>query len=361
MKALYTGSFDPFTRGHLDIILRACGIFSRVTVGIGDNPSKQYMFGRDERIALVRETLAAGNPNVDVLPVDGLTADFAKLHGFTHLVKGARNSQDFDYERMLHDISLTQQLGTETVLLFAGSKYNNVSSSAVKELARHQGLIHEFVTLNVKAAIERKLVQTIIGVTGTIGSGKSTLCKTLVERFPAAHHVNLDDLGRQILEGDTPLALQTQAKVKERFGTTDRKRLGQIVFNNADQLRQLNEINQDPLLTVLRLELAKWRGVIFLEGALLAELNWLHLCCNRVILVQEPDEATHVRRLLERGLDLEQIATRRTSQYSFARKQQVIQERIVRDGYGKLIVHQPIPAGPNECAMLDRIQCELLE
>jgi pantetheine-phosphate adenylyltransferase len=362
MKALYTGSFDPLTRGHLDIIRRACGIFTHVTVGVGDNPTKKYMFQQDERIQLIRETLkVAGFPDVTVVAVDGLTVDFAKLHGFTHLVKGARNSQDFDYERLLHDISLTQQLGTETVLLFADSKLNNVSSSAAKELARHQGLIHEFVTLNVKAAIEKKLGQTIIGVTGTIGSGKSTLCRNLAARFDNAHHVNLDALGREVLEGRSPLALQTQAKITEIFGTTDRKKLGQIVFQNAEQLKQLNEINREPLLTLLRLDLAKRRGVIFLEGALLAELNWLHLCSNRVILVQEPEDAVHAQRLLSRGLDHDQIATRRASQYTFSRKKEVIHEALTREGYGKLIIHRSDNGGTNEPATETQIQQQFLD
>jgi pantetheine-phosphate adenylyltransferase len=351
MKALYTGSFDPPTRGHLDIIKRACGIFPKITIGVGDNPAKKYMFERSERVALIRETLdIAGFSQVEVCTVDGLTIDFAKLQGFTHLIKGARNGQDFDYERLLHDISLTQQMGIETVLLFADPRLNNVSSSAAKELASHQGLIHEFVTLNVKAAIEKKLGQTIIGVTGTIGAGKTSLCKTLASHFANAHHVNLDALSREVLEGNTPLAQQTQAKVEAHFGTRDRKKLGQIVFQNSEALKQLNELSRDPLLTLLRLDLAKRRGLIFLEGALLAELNWLHLCSNRVILVREPEGTTHVQRLLARGLSQEQIATRRASQYSYARKEEVIREAIKREGFGQLLVHQSDDTGSNETA-----------
>ena len=362
MKALYTGSFDPFTRGHLDIVQRTRGIFPNVTVGVGENAAKKYLFDRNERIKLVRDTLLqAGLADVDVQPVDGLTVDFAKLHGFTHLVKGARNSQDFDYERLLHDISLTQQFGTETVLLFADSKLNNVSSSAAKELARHQGLIHEFVTLNVKAEIEKKLGQTIIGVTGTIGSGKSTLCRALTNQFPNAHHVNFDELGREVLEGSTPLAQKTQAQIESRFGTKDRKKLGRIVFENAAQLKVLNEISREALLTLLRLDLARRRGIIFLEGALLAEFNWLHLCSNRVILVQEPEDDVYVQRLLARGLDQRQIATRRSSQYSFERKREVIQESIRREGYGKLIIHLPDIGETNLDLTVRQIRRELLE
>lgn len=362
MKALYTGSFDPLTRGHLDIIQRACGIFPSITIGVGDNPSKKYMFERDERVALIRETLnLAGFPQVKVCVVDGLTIDFAKLQGFTHLIKGARNGQDFDYERLLHDISLTQQLGIETVLLFADPKLNNVSSSAAKELARHQGLIHEFVTFNVKAAIEKKHGQTIIGVTGTIGAGKSSLCKMLASHFDHAHHVNLDALGREVLEGNTPLALQTQARVESHFGTRDRKKLGQIVFQNAEALIQLNEFCRDPLLTLLRLDLTKRRGLIFIESALLAELKWLHLCCNRVILVHEPEGPTHVQRLLSRGLSKEQIATRRASQYSYARKEEVIREAIAREGFGQLLIHQSNNTGSNEPATTANVRKAFLE
>ncbi len=361
MKALYTGSFDPFTRGHLDIVRRTRGIFAHVTVGVGENAAKKYLFDRNERIQLVRETLVmAGLSDVDVQPVDGLTVDFAKLHGFTHLVKGARNAQDFDYERLLHDISLTQQFGTETVLLFADAKLNNVSSSAAKELARHQGLIHEFVTLNVKAEIEKKLGQRIIGVTGTIGSGKSTLCRTLVDQFPDAHHVNFDEIGRQVLEGDTALARKTQSQIEVHFGTKDRKKLGQIVFGDAAQLKVLNEISRDALLTLLRLDLAKRRGIIFLEGALLAEFNWLHLCNNRVVLVQEPGENAHVQRLLARGLDQRQITTRRSSQYSFESKRVVIQEAIDRDQYGKLIIHSSSGSEGNVNTTARQIQSEFL-
>jgi len=362
MKALYTGSFDPLTRGHLDIIKRACGIFPKITIGVGDNPAKQYMFDREERIALIRETLdITGFTHVEVCAVDGLTIDFAKLQGFTHLIKGARNGQDFDYERLLHDISLTQQLGIETVLLFADPKLNNVSSSTAKELARHQGLIHEFVTLNIKAAIEKKLGQTIIGVTGTIGADKSSLCKMLAGHFANAHHVNLDALSREVLEGNTPLAIQTQARVEAHFGTRDRKKLGHIVFQNAEALKQLNEFSRDGLLTLLRLDLAKRRGLVFIEGALLAELNWLHVCCNRVILVREPEGAAYVQRLLARGLSQEQIATRRASQYTFARKEEVIREAIVHDGFGKLIIHQSNDTGSNEVATAHTLQKAFLE
>lgn len=357
MKALYTGSFDPFTRGHLDIIKRACGIFPKITIGVGDNPAKKYMFSRDERLALIRQTLdLSGFPQVEVCTVEGLTIDFAKLHGFTHLIKGARNGQDFDYERLLHDISLTQQLGVETVLLFADPRLNNVSSSTAKELAQHQGLIHEFVTLNIKAAIEKKLGQTIIGVTGTSGAGKSSLCKMLNGYFPNSHHVNLDALSREVLEGHTALSLQTQAKVEAHFGTRDRKRLGQIVYQNADALRQLNEISRDPLLTLLRLDLAKRRGLIFIEGALLAELDWLHACCNRVILVREPEGSIYVQRLLARGFTQEQIATRHASQYSCARKEEVIREAIKREGFGQLLIHQSDNTGSNETATAAAIQ-----
>ncbi|MFT3784139.1 MAG: pantetheine-phosphate adenylyltransferase [Nibricoccus sp.] len=361
MKALYTGSFDPLTRGHIDIIQRACGIFADFAVGVGDNPAKKYMFSREERIRLARETLAlVGLKKINVIPVDGLTIDFAKLHGFTHLVKGARNSQDFDYERLLHDVSLTQQLDIETVLLFADPKLNNVSSSTAKELALHQGLIHEFVTLNVKSEIEKKLGQTIIGVTGTSASGKTMLCKHLTNHFTDSHHVNLDALSQQVLEGTTPLALKTQSKVEARFGTRDRKKLGQIVFHNSDALRQLNEINREPLLTLLRLDLAKRRGLIFVEGALLAELNWLHLCNNRVILVKEPEGQAHIKRLLDRGLNHDQIATRRDSQYSFDRKREAINEAIAKEGYGKLIVHASDDLSSNERATIQAVEDNFL-
>ena len=233
MKALYVGSFDPFTLGHLNIALRAKNMFGGLTIGVGNNPSKKYMFSIAERCSLIKRTM----PDVQIVEIRNLTADYAHKNGFTHLIKGARTSQDFDYEKLINEVTLTQQRNLETILMFSDTRLSHISSSAAKELAKFQGLIHEYVPLHTKEAIEAKLGQAIVGVTGTIGSGKSTFCNNLVNNTASwgvsnVIHVNMDGLAHKLLNDDFHLAVETRKKITDAFKTTDRKELGKIVFGN---------------------------------------------------------------------------------------------------------------------------------
>lgn len=340
-KGLYVGSFDPVTLGHMDIIKRAANMFSVVTVAVGDNPSKKYMFNFVERVALLSKAinlLGVSNVLVETRPIKYLTADYARLYGYDVIVKGARTSQDFDYERLIHEVSATQQRDIETVLLFSSSHLSHVSSSATKEIAKFQGLIHKYVPIHVKAAIEAKLGQRIIGVTGTIGSGKSTFCKRMVSTFDCATHINMDLLSHELLTSNLPLAVDTREKIEKEFGTTDRKILGGKVFGNPGELKKLNEIFREPILTLLRDKLIGAQGTVLLEGALLVEMDWLFLCNNRVILVKTPSPEVHKRRLKARDLSDEQIERRLNSQYDYDEKMHVITTRLNADLYGKCVV-----------------------
>jgi pantetheine-phosphate adenylyltransferase len=331
-KALYCGSFDPVTYGHMDIIKRASKMFSQVTVAVGENPNKKYMFSVAQRLnmlATAKELIGADNVVIEGAGIRYLTADYARMFGYHVIIKGVRTNQDFDYEKLIHEVSLTQQHNIETVLLFSSNKLGHVSSSAVKELARYQGLIHEYVPIHVKAAIEQKQGQRIIGVTGTIGSGKSTLCKRLGHT-----HVNMDAIAHQLYESETPMAVETRRIIKETFGTINRKEIGEIVFNNPDELKKLNAIYKEPLLTMIRHKLATATGPIILEGALLVEMDWLFLCNNRVIIVKTPSQEEHERRLLSRGYSKEQITRRINSQYSYEQKLAGIEDRIKKDMFG---------------------------
>ena len=349
-KALYVGSFDPVTFGHLDIIRRASRMFSEVVVAIGDNPSKKYMFDFRERVALMERAIKVmgqypgSDVRVETSPIRNLTADYARLYGYDIIIKGARTGQDFDYEKLIHEVSLTQQRELETVLLFSDRRLAHVSSSAAKELARFQGLVHEYVPINVKAAMERKLGQRIIGVTGTIGSGKSTFCRSLatppsVISTNPIHHLSMDDIGHELLTADTNIAKETRWKLTQRFGTCDRKELGKLVFGNRAALDELNAIYRDPMLTLLREKLLGLKGTILLEGALLTEMNWLFLCNNQVVIVKTPSEQEHYNRLSARGLNERQIENRLQSQYSFDEKYMNVGNAICADGFGKCVVH----------------------
>lgn len=347
-KSLYVGSFDPVTLGHVDIIRRASKMFSELVIAVGDNPNKKYMFSFQERVNMLLKSvkmlgIVGCDIRVESKPIRNLTADYARLYGYGVIIKGARTGQDFDYEKLIHEVSMTQQRNLETILLFSDRELAHVSSSAAKELARFQGLISGYVPIHVKAAIEGKLGQRIVGVTGTIGSGKSTLCKNLATPLTKAcntiNYINMDEIGHELFTSELPIAVTTRLQIAERFGTVNRQDLGDIVFKHREALNDLNEIFRDPMLTLLRERLLGLKGTILLEGALFAEMGWLFLCNNRVILVKTPSDQERYSRLAARGLTPRQIQHREESQYTYDQKLDKITNTICHDGFGKCIIH----------------------
>ncbi|WP_316668148.1 pantetheine-phosphate adenylyltransferase [uncultured Propionibacterium sp.] len=155
MRAVVPGSFDPITRGHLDIIARARGVFSQVVVAVGRNTTKNYLFDPDERLALVRAAVA-DMPGVDVEPIDALLVDFCRDRGVSVVVKGVRFGSDFDYELQMSQLNRMLS-GIETVLLPAGHEYGTISSSMLREVAANHGDISPFVPPTVYAAVRRKI------------------------------------------------------------------------------------------------------------------------------------------------------------------------------------------------------------
>lgn len=132
MTAIFTGSFDPFTVGHDDILRRALPLFSRIVIGVGVNERKQYMLSAEERCADIRR-IYASEPKVEVKTYSDLTVDFARREGAAYIIKGVRSVKDFEYEREQADIN-RQLSGVETLLLYADPQLSSVSSSMVREL-----------------------------------------------------------------------------------------------------------------------------------------------------------------------------------------------------------------------------------
>ena len=135
-KTLITGSFDPPTLGHLDIIKRASSLFDDVTVCLFKNSDKKYMFSEDIRLEMLRE-MCKDIPNVKIDSSDKTVVLYAKENLITTIVKGARNSVDFEYEKSLHQVGNDINPDVETVILFAKPQYERVSSSAARELIRY--------------------------------------------------------------------------------------------------------------------------------------------------------------------------------------------------------------------------------
>ena len=132
MTGIFTGSFDPYTIGHDDILRRALPLFDHIVIGIGVNERKSYMQSAEERMKTIKAIYAA-EPKVEVKTYNDLTIDFARRENASYIIKGVRSVKDFEYERDQADIN-RQLSGIETLLLYADPRYSAVSSSMVREL-----------------------------------------------------------------------------------------------------------------------------------------------------------------------------------------------------------------------------------
>lgn len=142
--AIYPGTFDPPTLGHVDIIRRAAGLFDQVIIAVGANPAKQPLFALDERVAMLRE-IAAEFTNVEVAPFSGLLVDFARERRAAVVVRGLRAVSDFENEFQMALANRTLAPDVETVFLMTSADVMFVSSSIVKEIARLGGDVLKLV------------------------------------------------------------------------------------------------------------------------------------------------------------------------------------------------------------------------
>jgi len=156
-KALYPGSFDPVTYGHLDVMQRAQKLFPYLTVAVVKNPRKTPLFSTAERKSLVEQALdEMGIENVQVITYSGLLIECAKQHGVTAVVRGMRAMSDFDYEFQMALTNRDLDSGVESVFLMTAGKYSFLSSSIVKEVKQYDGQVDKFVPRCVERALEAK-------------------------------------------------------------------------------------------------------------------------------------------------------------------------------------------------------------
>ncbi|MES0872810.1 pantetheine-phosphate adenylyltransferase [Sinimarinibacterium thermocellulolyticum] len=156
VTAAYSGTFDPITFGHFDIIQRASAMFPRLIVAVGLNPAKNPRFDLDERVALIREVVKA-LPNVEVKGFSGLVVDFARDNGVTVLVRGVRTVGDVDYEKQMAVMNRDLYPALDTVMLAPSPAYAHLSSSLVRELAALGAPVEKLVPAAVIPALRARI------------------------------------------------------------------------------------------------------------------------------------------------------------------------------------------------------------
>ena len=160
VTAVYPGTFDPITKGHLDLIRRGRILYRRVVVGVASNPKKKPLFSLQERVNMIKEELAAeGMDDVKVIGFEGLLVNFAREQNATVLIRGMRAVADFEFEFQLASMNRSLAPEVESVFLMPGENYSFISSALVKEVAILNGDVSRFVAPHVLAALKQKIVQ----------------------------------------------------------------------------------------------------------------------------------------------------------------------------------------------------------
>lgn len=154
--AVYAGTFDPITYGHVDLIERASSIFDKIIVAVAASSQKKPLFSLDERVTLSAEVLQQYK-NVEVSGFDSLLLDFAKAHGANVILRGLRTVTDFDYEFQLATMNRQLNPSIESVFLMPAEKFMSISSSLIREIASLGGDVSAFVPKPVVLALQKKL------------------------------------------------------------------------------------------------------------------------------------------------------------------------------------------------------------
>lgn len=149
-KALFPGSFDPFTAGHLNILHRALTMFDEVTVAVGLNQDKFGFFNNDQKINIIEQNIRDLEECVKVIQYDGLTVDICRELGIRHIVRGVRNMLDFENERSIADANRRLAPEIETIIIPTAQEFAHISSSAVRDIIRHHGDTSLFMSDGVK-------------------------------------------------------------------------------------------------------------------------------------------------------------------------------------------------------------------
>jgi pantetheine-phosphate adenylyltransferase len=158
-KAVYPGSFDPITNGHVDIIQRGKKIFDKIIVGVLDNPKKNPLFSTEERLNLIKKTFEK-DPAIEVLSFSGLLVDFARKNKAIVVIRGLRAISDFEYEFQMALMNRILSSEIETLFMMPSLKYSYLSSNLVKEVFQLGGCVKDLVPPLVEEALKNKFMNS---------------------------------------------------------------------------------------------------------------------------------------------------------------------------------------------------------
>ena len=153
-KAVYPGTFDPITRGHEDLVLRAASLFDHVVLAIADSPSKRPFFSLEERVQMAKDALT-GHPNIEVTGFSGLLMDFLRSQGARIILRGLRAVSDFEYEFQMAGMNRKLYPDVETIFLTPGEQYMFISATMVREIAALGGDVSHFVNPVILSRLRR--------------------------------------------------------------------------------------------------------------------------------------------------------------------------------------------------------------
>ena len=151
-RAIFPGSFDPFTVGHESIVLRGLEIFDEIVVAVGVNSEKRCMFSVERRVEFIK-TVFAERPEVTVTSYEGLTVDFAKKVGCSHILRGLRTSADFEFERAIAQVN-RQMTGIDTAFLLTTPEHTPINSTIVRDILRHGGDASLFLPERIRTMVK---------------------------------------------------------------------------------------------------------------------------------------------------------------------------------------------------------------